>query len=641
MASSCRSSLSSSLASLLDDTIAAALFTEESMQTLPRCSQTQEQALTSSKSSEPATAVDCWLQTAPTDQSPDAASQESFVRDARPASPFTAPQLPLSTRDQPRESAPGQLSGGRQQEASSGSAQGVVDSAVPLSPRCTMDQSNDSVRSQLSGASRQQATSQVAHGVTDSATDSVTDSNTDSADLGSAAADPAAQHHSCNRAGLTGKCSSAWQGPGFHIAGPEKLASAEDGLVGSSGAASACNRGSQACSGGSSIASSRSRSSTPCSESSSNSSSNTPQVSSTACSEGRASPDLSKATAALRLSVDEADLGSSESDTIQPSATDVQTSDRQPPTRFLLAGPEASSNKSVTSPVDSSAPDDEQSTMAPVQDTFSTASRCEALQAACSRAEHAETLLSASISGADDISCSRVAATAVVSDAQTEVASTGVQTDGSLLACQLHTEAGSACRASSCSVEYSQTAQSAEPGSAPFSRYHSSAEAKQEAASLRHQSPSAGAAAESAHGASAIEDGLASVAVVANGSAMRNKVTEATHPPGKQSCMNNGNAVEIDSVCPVTAQAGMQKTGKFSTFLYENDCTRRSTTNSKGNVVVDRPESALLELVTACGGHNSLKELIRADMSCFPYERDCFLMSVCDEISGTFAADSS
>ena len=680
---------------------------EEPMQTFPSCTQTdhlasatQTQALTISRPSEPSRAAQRHSHRGADD--PDDASQESSgsVRDTTatlalaiaPPPPYTSRHLSVSVQRRLSDASEG---------ANSPSTQGVVDSTLPQLPPSTQDQSinaqqSSSVHSQLSTVNRQAARSPSAHIVADSATNNVADGVTDSFSSCSSASDAAWQHHSCNRASQIGQGGLAGQQQEDHRAGQGMQASAEDGLVNSCRSASACNIANIACSQSSSITCSKTSSTKFCPKASHSHSSSSSEgscskgSSMTACSDGQANPAPSGGTVALSPSAE----GCNATLLWANEATDSQ----QLPTSVLLAGSKqevpalAPFNDSVI--VDSSATDDVQASPAVAQNTSdSIAGSSEALQTACSTAEHTESSLSASTFSTEahpaqaglaanspagavhgdfrhngqhkallgtsealmlaemhasppsqliatstgvrqaggsaqlGIVCvghgasmlgmlpeARVqaAATAGVCAAHTELMETGMQTDASVLACKRQVDIKSCCSAPIGSIEVqadSQSAESAESESMSDSGLTSGSAAKHEAA--RHQALPDGPAAESAHAACVSGNGKSSDAH-AEGPAMHSsKAGGIAISPREHLCMSNVDANQSDD-------------GHMT-----------------DSMAMSQTQPAMLGLVTACDGHDSLKELIRADMSCFSYEKDCLLMSIVEEIRDTLAIDST
>ena len=747
--------MSSSLASLLGDTIASALFTEESVQTLPSCTQTihlvqatQAQAITTSHSFEPPRAAKCQSQCGAHD--PHAAGQQPSVRHAAPAVASAVPLLPPTTSQQQSESVHRQLFEAPRQKASSPSAQDIVAGAPPQLPPSTLDQSikaqqSDSAQSQLSTVNRQAARSASAHSATDSVMDSVADSVTNSASLGSSASDAAWQHHSCNRASQIGKRGLAGQEDDLQRAGQGTLALAEDGLANRCSAASACNMTS-------SIA--------PCSQvshSCSSSSSSSGGSSITACSDGQAKPAASGSIAPLSSSVgsckaaqlcaNEAEgnkqlptgvllacsrqdvpalAASNEPVIVESSAADdalTSTADSSAADDVQTSTADSSAADDVqTSTADSSAPDDVQASPAIAHDASDiTAGSSEALQTAYSGAERAESLLSASTfdteadpaqaglaahctvwagegdfksHGQQEVSVGtsqalmlaevharcpsqlvttstrvrqawesaqlrtaltgtgvsvvgmlpkarvQVAATAEMCDVHTELTDTGVQADASMLAGKLQAESKSCCSAPNGDNEVqadTQSAESADSVGSSDSELVSGSTSTHEAA--RHQSLPDGPAVESAPGISVSKNDLSSCDANAEAPAMHSSRACGTAIiPGEHLCTSDVDANQSDYTCP---QTEMQTIGKTDTVQYKSAPTESKTTDSQQNMAMQQARPAMLGLVTACGGHDSLVELIRADMSCFLYEQDRLLMSVVEKITDTLTANST
>lgn len=236
--------------------------------------------------------------------------------------------------------------------------------------------------------------------------------------------------------------------------------------------------------------------------------------------------------------------------------------------------------------------------------------------------------------------CSRVAAaaaTAVVYQAQTEVVETGVQTDASMSPCRLNTGTKSGCSGIDCLVELqadTQSVGSAHSISASDSSSESGPVARKAATSHRSLPARAAAESRSAMVPCLTEEDLASGAAHADLATHSKAVRNATGASGNQTCLSNVAAAQTDASCQDDAQAGL-----CSTAQYQSE-SEKFTSNSARTVVLDQASPFLLELVTACDGHNSLKELIRADMCCFPYESDSFLMSVCGQITNTLTHDN-
>lgn len=190
------------------------------------------------------------------------------------------------------------------------------------------------------------------------------------------------------------------------------------------------------------------------------------------------------------------------------------------------------------------------------------------------------------------------AATMKVCHTQTEVVDTDVQTDASLPAGKLNTDTGNSCGVPSCHVKGPADTHTAEP-------------------------------AESAPAKCVSDDCTASSDVDAEESAMHNsKADGVASDPTKQLCMSRCHTTQRDGVC---AQAEVQTTGKCDPIQYTRGHVESDLTDSKQ---LQHARPALLDLVTACGGHDSLKDLIRCDMSCLAYKNDPFLMSVVEQMSG-------
>ena len=236
-----------------------------------------------------------------------------------------------------------------------------------------------------------------------------------------------------------------------------------------------------------------------------------------------------------------------------------------------------------------------------------------------------------------EASGSRVAAaveSAVACEAQTEVVEIGVQTDANMSACMLDTgntggrSGVNRVVESRADTEFVESAQSV---SATDSSSNSKPAARQAAAS--HHSLAAGGAESGA----AVELGLtkhdrASSAIHAPQIATHSKANGiATGAPGNQTCLSNVVASQTDESCQAATQAG-----PCCTAQHQSE-SGQYTSSSKTSVVSNQALPCLLELVTVCGGHDSLKELIRADMRCFPYEKDGFLMSICGQIRESFS----
>ena len=228
---------------------------------------------------------------------------------------------------------------------------------------------------------------------------------------------------------------------------------------------------------------------------------------------------------------------------------------------------------------------------------------------------------------------------AAVCDVQTELADTGMQTDFSMLACKLPAETKSCCGAPIGGAEVKADTQVTEPEeslSVLGSGQVSGSSANQEAA-RQHSLPD-GPVAESACGVCPLEDGLSSSDADAEGPVMHNSKTGGIAIiPGVQLCMSNVDANQSDDMC---AQAGMQRIGKTDRVQHGSAHVESNMSACQQNMAVQQARLAMLGLVTACGGHDSLKELIRADMSCFLYEKDCLLMSIVERIRDTLTADS-
>lgn len=334
----CRTSLSSSLASLLGDTIAAALFTEEPLQTFPSCTQisylgsaTQTQALTTSHCSEPGTAGECHQFRVSNDLNAAAQDPSESAMDPTIGASVT-PLLLLSTSDQLSDMLYSQSKEANQQHASSLSAQSVADTALAQLPLTTLDQSRAQqsglVQSQLSKVSQHVANSQTAHSATVIVTDSGTAGVARNVSSGSGASYTAWQHHSCGGSGQTGK--GGLPGQNDKALGSEQgrdFVSAEDSLADSSDAASACRQASTACSRSSSTA-------CPSSSSNSSSSSRSQGISGIACLDSQTSSAASQAAVALSPSGSSAAPGDCETAQLWTTAAE---GGKQLPTKLLLA----------------------------------------------------------------------------------------------------------------------------------------------------------------------------------------------------------------------------------------------------------------------------------------------------------------
>ena len=632
-----------------------------------------------------------------------------------------------------------QLSEASLQEASSLSAQGVVDGALPQLPPSTLDQSikaqqSESAHSQLSTANRQAARSPSAHSVTDSVMDSVADSVTNSASLGSSASDAAWQHRSCNRPGQIGKGGLAGQEHKVQRGGQGTLASAEDGLANSCSAASA-----SASSTASSIECSKTSSTTSCSSACHNrsSSNNSAGSSMTVRSGVQANPAASGGIVTVSPSV-----GSCKAAALWANEAE---GNKQLPASVLLAGSKqevpalVTSNECVivdssaaddvltstadssaadvvqTSTASSSASDDAQAIPAVAQDaTDAAADSFDALHTAHSEAKRAESLLLAStidaeadpaqaglaahcpiwagegdfrsdgqqevsqgarqalmlavvharcpsqlittstgvrqaresaqlrtaltgtgVSVVPEARVQAAAAAAEMCDVHTELVDTGVQADASVLAGKLQAETESCYCAPIGDVKVkadTPPAESAESVSA-HPRLGSESTATHEA--VRHHSLHDGPAAASAHGICVSEDDLSSWDANAEAPAVHSSKAGGVAImiiPGKHLCMSNVDANQSDYMC---SQTGMQTINKSDRVQCGNAPAESDTTDCQQTMAMQQARPAMLGLVTACGGHDSLKELIKVDMSCFSYEKDCFLMSVVEKIRDT------
>lgn len=229
----------------------------------------------------------------------------------------------------------------------------------------------------------------------------------------------------------------------------------------------------------------------------------------------------------------------------------------------------------------------------------------------------------------------QAAGTAEVCDVQTELADTGMQTDVSMLACQLQAETKSCCSAPISGVRVKADSQFTEPAEsviASDSGLVSGSAAKTDAA--RHQSLHDGPAGESACNTYVSGDGLSSSGADAEGPTMHSSKVGGTAVVLGEAFMSSVDANQNGNMC---AQTGMQKIGKTDRVqdgnAHMSDCQQ--------NMPMQQVQPAMLGLVTACGGHDSLKELIRADMSCFWYEKDYLLMSVVEKIRDTLTFDST
>lgn len=188
------------------------------------------------------------------------------------------------------------------------------------------------------------------------------------------------------------------------------------------------------------------------------------------------------------------------------------------------------------------------------------------------------------------------AATAEVCHAPPGVVDTGVQTNASLPACKLLTDTENGCGVASCDVKGQADTRTAEP-------------------------------AESAPANCVSDDCMASSDVNAEEPAMyTSKAGGVASGPGKQLCMSHGRNTQRDGVC---AQAEMQTIGKCDAVQYTSGRVESDLIDSEQT---QQARPALLDLVTACGCHDSLKDLIRADSNCLAYRNDRFLMSVVEQI---------
>lgn len=223
-------------------------------------------------------------------------------------------------------------------------------------------------------------------------------------------------------------------------------------------------------------------------------------------------------------------------------------------------------------------------------------------------------------------------ATAVCCEAQTEVVEIGVQTDASVSPCMLDTGTKSGCSGIDCVVELqadTQSVGSAHSVSASESSSHSGPVARQAAAS--HGSLPAKTAAESR---SAMGSCLTKYNLASSPAHASKADGNATGASGNPTCLSNVAATQTDALCQAAAQAGLCSTAQ------SHSESEQCTSNSEKNAVLNQAPSFWLELVTACDGHVSLKELIRADMCCFSYESDSCLMTVCGQITDTLTHDS-
>lgn len=191
-------------------------------------------------------------------------------------------------------------------------------------------------------------------------------------------------------------------------------------------------------------------------------------------------------------------------------------------------------------------------------------------------------------------------AKADVCDAPPEVVDMGVQTDASLAACKLDTDPETRCSVSNCHVKGQADTHTAQP-------------------------------AESAPADCVSYDGMASSDVDAEESAEHSsKAGGVASGAGKQLYMSYGHCV--------SEQAEMQNIGSCDPVQCTSGRVESALTERKQ---MQQARPALLDLVTACGVHDSLKELIRADRNCLAYKKDQILLSVVEQIWDLLTADST
>ena len=658
----------------------------------------QIQALTTIKPSEPSRAAQCHLHRGADDPDSARQVSAGFDKDTTATLASAVPPPPPGTSDQPGESVQRRLSEASEEASSPSTQSVVLPQLPPSTLNQSINaQQSMSVHSQLSTSNRQTARSPSAHSAADCATGNVTDSVMDSFSLGSSASDAAWQHHICRSAGHIEQDGLAGQGTlasakdglvdSWRSASACNMANIACSQSSTTSSQASHSHSSSSSSDGSSSSSdgscSKGSSLRACSEGQAN-----PAPSGGAVP---VSPSAEACNATL-LCTDEAEDNKQLLTSAMLANSNQEVPALAPSNESVILDSSATDDVN-TSTASSSASADVQASPAVAQDTSdSIAGSSVVLQTTCSRAEHAQSSLFASTSsteahptqaglpanapagaGHDDFrdnaqhklllgtsealrlaemhACPasqlittstglrqagesaqlgvvlighsvsmtdmlpearvQAAATAEGYDAQTEHTHTGMQTDASMLACKRQVESKSCCSAPSGGVKVqadTQSAESAELASISDLGLVAGSAAKQEAA--RHQSLPNGPAAESAHDVCVSGNGASSSDADAEASAMHScKADGIAISPGEQLCMSNVDAIQSDHGITADSQPSM-------------------------HVAMPQTQPAMLGLVTACGGHDSLKELIRADKSCFSYEKDCLLMSVVEQIRG-------
>ena len=97
-----------------------------------------------------------------------------------------------------------------------------------------------------------------------------------------------------------------------------------------------------------------------------------------------------------------------------------------------------------------------------------------------------------------------------------------------------------------------------------------------------------------------------------------------------QSCDTSGVVTHTDIGLPGVAQAGNQQA--HPVVQSDSKQTQDGSMHiSKPEALSDQTQVALLEMVNACGAHDTLCDLIEADIHSFSYEADPLLQSICGE----------
>ena len=101
---------------------------------------------------------------------------------------------------------------------------------------------------------------------------------------------------------------------------------------------------------------------------------------------------------------------------------------------------------------------------------------------------------------------------------------------------------------------------------------------------------------------------------------------------GRQMCASSSGTTQLDFAGRTAAEAGAQSIVSIQTEDGQHGVCDHSMHVSLPNAHADQPQHALLELLAACGGHDTLSDLISADLQSYEYEADPWLQSMCDQL---------